>query len=135
MSTQEAIWLDEEGFRIDDPQLAVRGIIIETMPDGTQTRTYMDRSAHGDDDTPFIGAGAAGDEPWNGGDLLKAGTWDLRNPDHSLVSSLDDLLLALHVLGSERDVQEEAVRALMVLPSWQPAPESLKARVRLWLRP
>lgn len=134
VSKVQTIWIDAEGFRIDDPHLAVSGEIIETFDDGSEERTHWTRHRF-DDDPPYV-MEDANVGMWQGGDTLKMSTWDLRLPTtQALVQTLPDLLLALGIEGAPVANQKTRVRSLVAMPVWRAAPEGLKAKVRLWLHP
>lgn len=60
-------------------------------------------------------------------DWLKPGTWDVRNPDGSEVTTADDLLSQLDLATGATDV--ERLRAVTRLPAWEAAPPELRASV------
>lgn len=67
-------------------------------------------------------------------DWLKTRTWDLYRGG-TLVTTLPDFLWALDVEGQSPQVQADALRHAIELPSWVPAPKGLKDAVDAFLNP
>lgn len=64
-------------------------------------------------------------------DWLRVGTWDVRNPDGSEVTTAQDLLAQLDLATGVTDV--ERLRAVTQLPAWEAAPAELRASVNDYL--
>jgi hypothetical protein len=127
-----AWWFDEQGERVNDPALAARGEIHEyDAADRVINRTYVEPS----DGLPGEPMSATYDEavhPDNA-DLLKAGTWDVRNPDQTPVTTLEQLLASQGWSDLPLRTQRHNVAAFTAWPVWVPAPAELREEVDEWL--
>lgn len=60
-------------------------------------------------------------------DWTKVSSWDVRNPNGTLVSTLEELVQALPNTWPD---PYPAVKHFTTLPAWEAAPERLKAELR-----
>lgn len=125
----EAVWFARDGTRLDGPQLASAGEIHEQLPDGRILRTYV--AGMLDDPSDGVAPIAAGTVEYDAqsADLLKSGTYDIYAVEDGHPVLADTLARVMRALGWDRlpiDGQREAVAHWMTLPSFVPAPASLK---------
>jgi hypothetical protein len=124
-------WFDGEGNPCE-PEVAVSGEIVELDGNGmVLRRTYMDR------DPELVGevvVHSREDEALNpfNQDFTKS-TWDVRNHDQSLVTTLEQLLPALGVGRAPLREQRETVGNFLSWPSATGAPAELIAECHAWL--
>lgn len=68
------------------------------------------------------------------GDVIRARTWDLLNPDGSPSEDIYVLLGALGVFGKPLIQQRDALRLWLASPAAIPAPPKLRAAVHVFLQ-
>lgn len=128
----DVVWMDDNGFRVDNPVDATFGEI--TLDNGT--RVYVDPAVWSNDGEEQANSLRPDDVnlPWTGTDLIKANSWDVRTPEHEVVTTLAQLLSSLGVSGWPIEAQVGEIERFVKLPAWVPAPIELRREVLQWLR-
>lgn len=130
------MFYDESGRRIHSAANAATVEIAERTREGDElARTYLSRAATDAPASPPYPAAGTQVQDGDYADAVKA-TWDVwLNTDgiYTLVDTKDGLLAALGYGGMPLPMQRQRVSKLMLLPSWDAAPASLKVEVNRWL--